>query len=1004
MVASSGEPQSGSQYRPHPRRPPPQLSVSLRHNGPVQNDKSVEAQSHVAGISVRPLKRLPSDESYDSSEGAERWFDHANKRPGTGLGFPRTEDDEPPYFLPHDSSKDSKEESLDIARLQTAQVASRQQRVQRSITGDSSVGDYRSVIDDLTIENRKLKQEIRKLKKSSETHLQKDRLFDVRIHGKLSARKRRELEELLGSFASNIDDSTKKDASLSKKSKYTSLGDTKSFAAKHSTSSSTSNSRPLDSAYASMSTSGPTSLSTPTNGPGMDRSNSSVPVKTDQSIHNFLHNIPEGLLPKHSPLLTERQKKKLVVQKLEELFTGRKGIIVGDHSQPLQQQEVSASAAKADRAANHDGLIPLEGLREAHILPYVMDVDSGKSKDLVGHSGNENTAEAYTSDVSGEASPEISTPGQRPTRPLDLDPDRAQVPSENIDYIRHLGLSTPKFNSDTSSDSATAADADGWIYLNLLVSMAQLHIINVTPDFVREALLDVSEKFQVSRDGKRVKWRGGTQGTRMGSDDMKDFAANQTVEDSYSLLEPSKKRRKVDGGHFAPVPIEAPNAELSHYKTVQPLHYKPLFKHAESFGSSVSSNESESPFGYDTGNEDTQENGLVDPQASRGDPSQKSTREKQEAGVLVYYAGAKFYTDLSGDPDPSSTPLHFSGVSTDGHYSSNRRAIGQITRESAPPVERTQSGSLLPFRPFKDYSKGASIPGLEEPRPRTPELLDEETDDDQFVDKFAGGTAPLNRQQDFDSTGLGGTRPADHFIMKVETRRTTRDGSQPGKQQGLASSASGHKKSTVPRSTLDSFFDRGGKGHRARYVSFPISSKASVVENLPVQTEILSLHTRQLEPSELPPPLGYHTALDSDSDCSDSDSDGDGNASSQFSRSQNKRTSPQHQNSNTSPKHPSWAQRYPDGGFSDGDESDNEEDDGDGDGSIDILAEARKHDPEIVAAKEMEFEMAIDDKGTDAATVNDSIASTRPRGLRRNLNGGLRRTSTMSMDEEDEDD
>jgi len=170
--------------------------------------------------------------------------------------------------------------------------------------------------------------------------------------------------------------------------------------------------------------------------------------------------------------MTERQKKKLVVQRLEQLFTGNRGANIGNRSQTLQQQEVSKSAAKADQPADHDPMA-LEGVREAHIVPYKMDAN--------GRPGKMSDGSSYETQVLGSGSSEESSPcrspEQRPTRPLDLDPNRAQNPSENVEYIRHLGLSTPQLALDESAD---APDGRRMEYLNLLINMAQLHIMNVT--------------------------------------------------------------------------------------------------------------------------------------------------------------------------------------------------------------------------------------------------------------------------------------------------------------------------------------------------------------------------------------------------------------------------------------------------------------------------------------------------------------------------------------------
>ena len=63
-------------------------------------------------------------------------------------------------------------------------------------TDDSSTEDFRSVIDDLTVANKRLKQKLRKYEKMYDAHLQEEKLFEVRFHG-LPDHKKRELEETI---------------------------------------------------------------------------------------------------------------------------------------------------------------------------------------------------------------------------------------------------------------------------------------------------------------------------------------------------------------------------------------------------------------------------------------------------------------------------------------------------------------------------------------------------------------------------------------------------------------------------------------------------------------------------------------------------------------------------------------------------------------------------------------------------------------------------------------
>ncbi|KAK2666926.1 Frequency clock protein, partial [Fusarium oxysporum f. sp. vasinfectum] len=108
-------------------------------------------------------------------------------------------------------------------------------------------------------------------------------------------------------------------------------------------------------------------------------------------------------------------------------------------------------------------------------------------------------------------------PKQRPTRPCDLDPDRAQIPSENMNYIRHLDLLPPDLLPGQQSIQDVHLDAEGWVSLNLLYNLAQLHLINVTPDLVRSAVLEISTKLQLSPDGHKIRWRGGSKDTKFSS-------------------------------------------------------------------------------------------------------------------------------------------------------------------------------------------------------------------------------------------------------------------------------------------------------------------------------------------------------------------------------------------------------------------------------------------------------------------------------------------------------
>lgn len=62
--------------------------------------------------------------------------------------------------------------------------------------------ELRGIIDDLTLDIKRLKRRLRRYKAINPPQLRKDRLFEIRTHG-LSTRRKRQLEDLLKNFTSN---------------------------------------------------------------------------------------------------------------------------------------------------------------------------------------------------------------------------------------------------------------------------------------------------------------------------------------------------------------------------------------------------------------------------------------------------------------------------------------------------------------------------------------------------------------------------------------------------------------------------------------------------------------------------------------------------------------------------------------------------------------------------------------------------------------------------------
>ncbi|EQB45155.1 hypothetical protein CGLO_15996 [Colletotrichum gloeosporioides Cg-14] len=849
--ASGNQPPTSPKGHPLPRRSSPENSVTLRNHLLASQASDRAASSRIAaaassGSSSSP-RRQSSGESHNTGPSdPKKWFDRNNENPTAG--YSNAMDVDPPFFQKEsDSSNEDmvKGDSYPPHLLKPPVDA----KLKPTATHSSSADDYRSVIDDLTIEIKKLKDELKKHKHKGPELMKRDKLFEIKVHG-LPKRKKRELEATLREFAAGLESSTPsaEASSARKKSRHNARLESGSGSmSKHASSSSGSHSRPVDSAYASMSTganSSGTSLARP--------SISSRARSSEQKVQNYLKDIPEGLYPRHM-VMTDKDKKKLIVRRLEQIFTGRiTGRNLTRHQPKSAADMASMAPIMVEPATGHTttkhgplnaSMTQNEPSRQARIV--ASDAKKGQSKDNTSATNSNDQPDSGANSAVTQQStspPDDSPPEQRPTRPLDLDPDRLQNPTENMDYIRHLGLAPPHLTGLTSYEDVSP-DADGWVYLNLLCNMAQLHMLNVAPDYVRSAVTEKSTKFQLSPDGRKIRWRGGTEGTKFSSDSSGDTSQMSRSEDSEGHEQDGqRKKRKATqqskSGHYSTSSAKHASDQFKmerQMSSADSFHYKPLFMHQASSAEQTSLDDTGSSFG--AGEESN--NG----ESRWGNSGSGSTRRKRRRldGAIIYYNGAPFCTDLSGDPGDSSPASYMTSAGQDQQLSSSTGFL----RPDLP--HRTASGSALPYRPLSD---GKYVPSVA--------VGSEETDSDDMDLEieaelpWSDATQPTP-ESSLDACGLGGVIPEDHFMVTVTTKRSKQDSPAASCKPGLQDVSELVQRIQLPANSLTS----------ERSSHSPLTEPSRCVS-----IQYTGRSVNKLNPAPLPPP-GMYFAFDSDSDESD---------------------------------------------------------------------------------------------------------------------------------------
>ena len=507
----------------------------------------------------------------------------------------------------------------------------------------NSVNEYRNIIDDLTLQIHKLKDELKRYKQIGPSVLRADELFEIRIHG-LSNRKKLELEASLREFANGLADSSNSHSSSSSQKKSAKHAKRNHFFSRscpgssHQSSPSGCNAPPADSAYASMTTGTNASRAQP------GRSSFGPQTKIQRKALDCLSDTPEGLHPR-SVAMSNKERKKLVVRRLEQLFTGKATSRHGSQPRAVPAPSFGGTPLAAvstdgttqmSQQTRTSNLTAAEPAREARIMPLEQqNVEPGKESCLWHDELTSNSSGGHSETTNGNKNNNGSTPPeQRPTRPKDLDPDRIQDPSENMEYIRHLGFGTPDLSSSQHELLQNAhPDASGWLYLSLLSNLAHLHLLNVTPSFIRYAVMEISTKLQVSHDGRKVRWRGGSEGTKLSSDESGAQRSSDTEGASDSNTGVPCKRQKSGSSAGADINRGSLSTETS-----KSFQYTPLFAQQEPPSAQTEStidgkSSSLRPLGGDE---------VEQSQRGGSECTASNSRKRHHDGVIVFYKGTPF--------------------------------------------------------------------------------------------------------------------------------------------------------------------------------------------------------------------------------------------------------------------------------------------------------------------------------------------------------------------------
>ncbi|KAF3930852.1 hypothetical protein ABW19_dt0203286 [Dactylella cylindrospora] len=764
----------------------------LQHGNPNSNRGSLaasqyrqaagqpqQAHDNIIGVEGQHSMHDTDKESAFNSNGSndrsvpEDWFKNWNTNVGD-FNQPNPADGDSPYYLPSERQRRKQKHKVDqlkpavgalpstgtalgVPLLDPTQSTQLFNPTYPSMLPTQDSEDesdvYRSVIDDLTVKNKKLKKKLRKMERLHCNELNEEKLFEVRCYGLPPARKQ-ELQELLQKFAADLEGGggvyeTKRSDAISNANATSSTNPSSSSLLQNT-----------DSAYA-----------TETRMTSLD--GGSVGVSKGQSqtgqIQEKLRPTP-NINPEARPVqfANERAKMKLVVKRLEQLFTGSDALQSDLEKAKLQQQvAVEAAQEKLDSV--------IDELAESG------DESDRREASIMASSGQEDSTGKSQQASEGKHRRSFDTSHQRPTRPMDLDPNRAQVAADNVEYLEHMSFSSS--SKHLNFRPAAVGESTGWVYLNLINNMAQIHTLNVSLNFIKKSIRTMSDKLELSSDGNKVRWRGGLTGTRLASDGdtssngIENSSGGESSPGEISAAKSGDNTTPPEGKHGVKLTSVDPRSRMSQISSpavtsgdvsgIDNFRYKPLMFHSLATQKSSSEDTSDADSSDSESEAGSNGSGGPPPILESGANVELSDIGKFAPldGAVIYFGGAPFCTDLSAQ-------IVFREGGHPFLKSKDSTFYNRIVDEPIGPPTSTEELEKEPLspRPLSKFDwnlQDTEMDITDDADELLPELTSIETTPSETIPTAMPPPIPFN------VSGLGGVRPDDNFVVYVKTEQKT---------------------------------------------------------------------------------------------------------------------------------------------------------------------------------------------------------------------------------------
>ncbi|GAA6049479.1 hypothetical protein JCM3770_007359 [Rhodotorula araucariae] len=372
---------------------------------------------------------------------------------------------------------------------------------------------FRDIVDELTLQNQRLKARLKRFESARvPTNLRNERLFEVRFFDGLPKQRRREIESFLTDYVQTLSSSASSGDLVSSSSRVNATGESSNHGHTESTSSLGATLRSLRSSErellgreALLAAGGGGAPSGARSASGSGSGSGSGLRKRSRETE-----LPPAMEPLGATPVPTMPDPPALLRRPTDIFPPERDVLAAPSFSGVEPRSTMGTGSgmrisdptTKKRKRAHDSPEAATSPERPQRVRRAVSREGSMSSSTSGTPDPERLEFLIVEMIERLFSESLPTDAQDPSQsppPNPLHSEPQPLPAQSLTNTAYLRAML---------ESEEAHARGGWLYLNLVSTMAAMHRLNVSIGTVRHALRTKSSLIEVSEEGNKIRWKG----------------------------------------------------------------------------------------------------------------------------------------------------------------------------------------------------------------------------------------------------------------------------------------------------------------------------------------------------------------------------------------------------------------------------------------------------------------------------------------------------------------